>query len=76
MSTRGRRESKSTRARRGRRWVRKVQATSNALDLPPGIFTRRPRAIALDLRRAAAQSHRRKGRSEWELRKVYGRPAA
>jgi hypothetical protein len=29
----------------GRRWVRRVQ-TSNAMDLTPGIFTRRPRGIA------------------------------
>jgi hypothetical protein len=30
----------------GRRWVRRVQQTSNAMDLTPGIFTRRPRGIA------------------------------
>src|SRR5262245_49109664 len=67
MATRRhRRESKSTQARRGRRWVRKVQETSNAMDLPRGIFTRRPHAIALGLKRAVARSHRRKATSEYQ----------
>src|SRR5262249_61369095 len=61
-----RQESKGARARRGRRWVRKVQETSNAMDLPRGIFTRRPHAIAQGLKRAVARSHRRKGRSEYQ----------
>ena len=35
--------------------------TSNALDLEPGVFTRRhPRDIALSLKRSAEQSQRRK----------------
>ena len=67
MATRRpRRASKRTRARRGRRWVRKVQETSNAMGLPRGIFTRRPHAIALGLKRAVAKSRRRKGRTEYQ----------
>lgn len=35
--------------------------TSNALDLEPGVFTKRsPREIALSLKRSAESSHRRK----------------
>jgi hypothetical protein len=35
--------------------------TSDALDLEPGVFTRRsPREIALSLKRSAQSSHRRK----------------
>ena len=35
--------------------------TSNALDLEPGVFTRRgPRAVALSLKRSAERSRRRK----------------
>jgi hypothetical protein len=65
-SPRDRREAKGTRARRGRRWIRKVQDTSNAMDLPPGIFTRRPRAIAVGLKRAVARSDRWKARTEYQ----------
>jgi len=36
---------------RSKRWVRQVQQTSNAMDLPPGIFTRSPRGIATGLLR-------------------------
>ena len=43
------------------RWSAYVMKTSNALDLPRGIFKQRSaRAIALSLRRAAIASHRRK----------------
>lgn len=47
--------------RSGRRWVRRVAATGDALDLPKGIFTRSARGIALSLRRSARASRRRKG---------------
>jgi hypothetical protein len=44
-----------------RRWSAKVMRTSNALDLEPGVFTRRsPRAIAQSLKRSAEHSKRRK----------------
>ncbi|MBI2385168.1 MAG: DUF3175 domain-containing protein [Elusimicrobia bacterium] len=46
---------------RAARWVRRVALTSNALDLPKGIFTRPARGIALGLRRSARASRRRKG---------------
>jgi hypothetical protein len=36
-------------ARRTRTWVRRVQETSNAMDLPPGIFKRSPPEIARGL---------------------------
>lgn len=47
-----------------RQWVRRVQETSNAMDLPPGIFARSPRGIAAGLRRAVLRSRRTKGRSK------------
>jgi Protein of unknown function (DUF3175) len=44
-----------------RRWSAQVMKTSNALDLEPGVFTRRsPRAIAASLKRSALESRRRK----------------
>jgi hypothetical protein len=43
------------------RWSAKVLATSDALDLKPGIFKQRSaRAIAVSLKRAAIASQRRK----------------
>jgi len=43
------------------RWSRRVMQTSNALDLEPGVFTKRsPRQIALSLKRSAEASGRRK----------------
>ena len=46
------------------RWVQRVQETSNAMDLPPGIFTRSPRGIATGLKQAVTKSRRTKGRSK------------
>ena len=51
---------------RKRRWVRQVQETSNAMDLPPGIFTRSPRGIAASLKGAVLRSRRAKGRSKFQ----------
>lgn len=48
-------------ARTPRRWIRKVAETSNAMDLPPGIFTRSPRAIAEGLKASVTRSRRTKG---------------
>lgn len=43
------------------RWSQRVTASSNALDLEPGVFRLDdPRAIALSLKRSAERSHRRK----------------
>jgi len=50
--------------RKSRRWVQRVQETSNAMDLPPGIFKRPPRGIASGLKQAVARSRRTKGRSK------------
>jgi hypothetical protein len=50
----------------GRRWVRRVQETSNAMDLPRGIFTRSQRGIATGLKRAVEKSRRTKGRSKFQ----------
>jgi Protein of unknown function (DUF3175) len=47
-----------------RRWIRHVQETSNAMDLPAGIFTRSPRGIATGLKQAVLRSRRTKGRSK------------
>lgn len=48
-------------AKSGARWSGRVMRTSNALDLEPGVFTKRsPRAIALSLKRSAESSRRRK----------------
>jgi hypothetical protein len=52
--------------RAGRRWVKRVQETSNAMDLPPGIFTRSPRGIAAGLKQAVERSRRTKGRSKFQ----------
>jgi hypothetical protein len=42
-------------------WVQRVQETSNAMDLPPGLFTRSSQEIARGLKRAALESNRTKG---------------
>ncbi len=42
-------------------WVRRVAETSNAMDLPPGIFTRSPEEIARGLKRSVLRSRRTKG---------------
>ena len=42
-------------------WVRGVQQTSNAMDLPEGIFTWSPEKIARGLKKAALESSRTKG---------------
>src|ERR1700739_1046939 len=47
-----------------KRWVRHVQETSNAMDLPPGIFKRSARGIASGLKQAVVRSRRTKGRSK------------
>jgi hypothetical protein len=43
------------------RWVKKVQETSNAMDIPEGLFTRSSRQIAEGLKQAALESNRTKG---------------
>lgn len=42
-------------------WVAKVQATSNAMDLEDGVFTRSPKEIAKSLQRSVLASNRTKG---------------
>jgi Protein of unknown function (DUF3175) len=55
------------RAGRGRRtWVRKVAETSNAMDLPPGIFKRSPESIARGLKTSVERSRRTKGRTKFQ----------
>lgn len=41
--------------------MRRVAETSNAMDLPRGVFTRSPRAIARGLKGAVARSTRTRG---------------
>src|SRR3989441_12502604 len=47
-------------SRRGS-WVQRVRETSDAMDLPPGIFKREPAAIARGLKRSVLRSRRTKG---------------
>jgi len=48
-------------AKRGARWSQHVTQTSNALDLEPGVFTKRTaRQVALSLERSVKASRRRK----------------
>jgi Protein of unknown function (DUF3175) len=54
-----------TRPRR-KTWVRHVQETSNAMDLPRGIFKRSPRAIASGLKRSVERSRRTRGRTKFQ----------
>jgi hypothetical protein len=42
-------------------WVRHVQETSNAMDIPHGLFAGTPREIARGLRRSVLASRRTKG---------------
>lgn len=42
-------------------WVKKVQTTSNAMDLESGVFTRSPKEIAKSLKRSVLASDRTKG---------------
>ncbi len=42
-------------------WVRHVQETSNAMDIPPGLFTRSSQEIAQGLKSAVLKSNRTKG---------------
>jgi hypothetical protein len=46
---------------RSKRWIQHVRETSDAMDLPPGIFTRSPRAIARGLKSAVLRSTRTRG---------------
>jgi hypothetical protein len=58
--------AKSSRAKAGhprspRRWSQRVTETSDAMDLPQGVFEKSdPKAIARSLKRSAERSHRRK----------------
>ncbi len=42
-------------------WVKEVQETSNAMDLPDGLFRRSPKGIAKGLKQAVLASERTKG---------------
>ncbi|HTX06015.1 MAG TPA: DUF3175 domain-containing protein [Steroidobacteraceae bacterium] len=54
-------KSKRRTAKRGPRWSKRVMQTSDALDLEPGVFTKKSaRQIALSLKRSADSSQRRK----------------
>jgi Protein of unknown function (DUF3175) len=68
-ATKPRRRERNARSRAGKagraaskgRWSKRVMQTSDALDLEPGVFTKKsPRAIALSLKRSAEASGRRK----------------
>jgi hypothetical protein len=53
--------STKTAAKRRGRWVRKVAETSDAMDLPHGVFKGSPAAIARGLKRSVLRSRRTKG---------------
>ncbi|HXY39472.1 MAG TPA: DUF3175 domain-containing protein [Vicinamibacteria bacterium] len=58
---RGKNGSARSTPRKIRRWSARVMATSNALDLEPGVFKKRSaRAVALSLKRSAEKSKRRR----------------
>lgn len=42
-------------------WVKRVQETSNAMDLEAGVFTRSAKEIAKSLKRSVLESDRTKG---------------
>lgn len=42
-------------------WIKRVQGTSNAMDLEPGVFTRNPKEVAKSLKRSVLASDRTKG---------------
>lgn len=44
-----------------KRWVKQVQETSFAMDLPQGLFTRSAKEIARGLKQAVLESNRTKG---------------
>lgn len=44
-----------------KKWVKKVQETSNAMDLPQGLFIRSSKQIAQGLKKAVLESNRTKG---------------
>lgn len=48
-------------AKRRRSWVRRVRETSDAMDLPAGIFTRSAEGIARGLKASVTRSRRTKG---------------
>lgn len=47
--------------KKNKKWIRHVQETSNAMDLPEGIFTHSPKKIAQQLKEAVYASMRTKG---------------
>jgi len=51
---------KTTARKTRKRWSARVTQRSDALDLENKVFTRRPREIALSLKRSAERSRRRK----------------
>lgn len=44
-----------------KKWIQHVQETSNAMDIPEGLFTLSPKQIAQGLKRAVLESNRTKG---------------
>ena len=53
--------SRNRRVKRRDSWVRRVAEHSDAMDLPRGIFTGSPSAIARGLKRSVLRSRRTKG---------------
>jgi hypothetical protein len=78
MATRRKTDPKHSK-KRGRRWSHSVTEHSAALDLEPGVFTRRSaRSIARSLKQSAENSSRRKSspfRSAMSMLTFYGNRA-
>jgi Protein of unknown function (DUF3175) len=56
-----RRTTSKRKTSRRQSWVQHVRETSDAMDLPLGIFKRSPRAIARGLKQSVLRSRRTKG---------------
>ena len=52
---------KSAKKTAGKRWVKKVSETSDAMDLEKGVFKKSPAGVAKSLKSSVTKSKRRKG---------------
>lgn len=57
---------KAAQGRRRQSWVRKVAESSDAMDLPRGIFKRSARGIARGLKASVERSRRTKARTKFQ----------
>ncbi|HEV8641441.1 MAG TPA: DUF3175 domain-containing protein [Methylomirabilota bacterium] len=69
---------KTTRRKQSKResWVQRVRETSDAMDLPLGIFKRSPKEIARGLKQSVLRSRRTKGTKFQSAMSMLGRSLA